>query len=138
MKTRSLIFLIFVFLAVGSWIFFQSLQAQDNGLTFVRQGDPKMGKARFISLRCFHCHRVQMDPELPVPIPGYESKVLGTIQSNQNPQVLVDSLLGYREDNPPESLPAQVRESRLEMKKRLNEASEQDLIDVMTYLRAPK
>lgn len=138
MRIRFVIFLVFTILISACCYSFFPVRAQDDGLTFVRQGDEKIGREKFLIHSCFHCHRVHMDPDLPSPIPGFESATLGTVESNQNPQQLVDSLLNFRDGEPSENLEESKRDKVLEMKKDLNEASDQDLIDIVTYLRALK
>lgn len=110
--------------------------AADDDLTFYRQGDHDLGRKKFVHFQCTRCHSVFLDSDLPQPIAQYEAALLGAPENAQNVDKMVQVILGEDHEKIVQEGPYREMNPDPGMESYSSELAEQDVIDIVTYLRS--
>ena len=103
-------------------------------LKFYQHGDLERGREKFIRFQCARCHQVEADSGLPAPEEGVPAPVLGTLRAKYGTEELANAIL-----SPAHTKLRQTRSSETSSPETANSQTglrNQDLIDLVTYLRA--
>lgn len=135
MITPQKIFAVAVGFAVLAMISIQAISAADD-IAFYRQGDRDLGRKKFVHFQCARCHSVFLDSDLPEPIPQFEAPVLGSPENAHNMDKMVKVILGPEHEKIVQEGPYRETNAETGMESYSSELAEQDVIDIVTYLRS--
>lgn len=95
-------------------------------------GDVEDGRQAFMDLKCWGCHPVRGEEEMPETIAGLEGPELGPYQAAQSRAEIADSII-----SPSHVVPPEYRQGPLSQMGDFTEAtSVRQLIDLIAYVRS--
>ena len=94
-------------------------------------GDPVAGRQAFSDLKCYACHSVAGDADMPKPYSANRGPEIGSRQASQTAEMLADSII-----SPSHVLPPGEKGSSSPMGNYRSTMTVQQLIDVVAYIRA--
>ncbi|MGD2063735.1 MAG: c-type cytochrome [Nitrospirota bacterium] len=93
-------------------------------------GDPVAGRQAFRDLRCYACHSVAGDADMPKPYSANRGPEIGPRQASQTPEMLADSII-----SPSHVLPPGEKGGSSPMGNYRSTMTVEQLIDVVAYMR---
>ena len=93
-------------------------------------GDAQEGAIAFLRLRCFACHTVDGEDEMPAAFSANRWPVIGSLQAGQGLDKIADSIMSPSHDIPPPT-----QEALSPMGSYREVMTVQQLIDLVAYVR---
>jgi hypothetical protein len=97
----------------------------------VPAGDAVAGRQAFHDLKCYACHNVPGDADMPKPYSYHRGPDIGPRQADQPPEMLADSIV-----SPSHVLPPGEKGGSSPMGNYRSTMTVEQLIDVVAYIRA--